>query len=416
MTEDQDRDRERFESPGSEEALEAEDEAKAAIYESVETNTGYEPDFEQTWTAEHRLDLNTASEEELQTLPGIGPELAAEIVAYRAETGGFREAAEVTRVPGISVDLYERFADRVTAGPDVAPEEFVVEEGQLLPREAAEDVYEEEPPPILEAPPELAEEEVMVADEPLPAEEVPPPAPPPRPVRQAAPPPRGGVGWGSLLLVGLLSAVTGALLALLVLWLLNGTLDVQQAAERRLRGEVFRLEGDMEAIRSQVSGVEERVTGVEGLAGDLEQARGEIRDLGSSVDTLRNDVDASMQRIDDVQATLAGLSDDLVNVEESVTTLGTQLEDVEARLGTMSEELAEAQEAVTRFDAFLAGLRELLSETAAPDGAATEAPGLVTMTPMASPTDGATPVATSTPRANVTVIPLATPTPTPSSP
>lgn len=427
MAEDRDRELESLESPGSEEALEAEDAAKAAIYESVETNTGYEPDFEETWTAEHRLDLNSASEQELQALPGIGPELAAEIVAYRDAMGGFREAAEVTHVPGISLDLYERFADRVTAGGE-EPEEYVVEEGQILPAEAAgvydepspyleEELLEEEPPvfeeppAFEEAPPELSdEEEFVVVEEPLRAEEAPPPPPPPsRPVGGAAPPPRRGLGWGSLLLVGLLSALAGALLALLVVWLLNGTLDVQRAAERSLQGEVFRLEGDMEAIRAQMGGVEERITGVEGLAGDVEQAQGELRDLGSSVDTLSNDITAATRRLEDMQGTLAGLSDDMVDVEETVTTLGSQIGDVEARLGTMSDELAEAQEAVTRFDGFLTGLRELLSEEGA-----TEAPGLATMTPMAGgPTGTATPVATATPRADVTVIPLATPTPTP---
>ncbi len=404
--------RDRFESPGSEEALEAEDEAKEAIRESVEANTGYEPEFEEEWSAQRRLDLNTASEQELQELPGIGPELAAEIVAYREERGGFREPAEITGVPGITADVYNGLADRVTTGADLA-DEYVVEEGVILPAEARSYV-EEEPPPIPEEP-ELAEEEVAVVSEPEPldeevtgvdeaprAEEVPPaPPPPPTPVRVTTPPPRGGVGWLPLLLVGLLSAIAGALLALLVLWLLNGTLDMQQSAERRLRNEVFRLEGDMEAIRAQVGGVEDRITGVESLAADVEQARSEIRNLQRSTDSLQGEIDTATQRLDDLQAGLAGLSDDMVNVEESVTTLGTQLQDVEARVGTMAEELAEAQEAVSRFDAFLEGLRALLLDTST-GGMGTSVPMLQTMTPLP----------TSTRRPDVTVIPLATRTPT----
>jgi len=426
-------DRDRFESPASEEALEAEDESKAAIRESVEAGTGYEPGFEAALAAERRLDLNTASEADLQELPGLGPELAAEIVAYRTETGGFREAAEVTHVPGITVDVYDRFADRVTAGREFL-EESVDEEGQPLPWEAAADIAEEplpileEPPPILEEPPPilgepplileeplpilekppvLKAEESLVADKPLPAKEAPQPL---KPVR-AATTPRRGIGWPSLLVVGLLSAVAGALLSLLVLWLLNGTLDMQQTAERRLQNEAFRLDGEMEAIRAQVVVVEGRMAGIESMAGDLEQARGDIRDLGSSVDALRTDINSATRRIEDMQATLAGLSDDMVNVEESVTDLGTQLGDVEARLGTMGVELAEAQKAITRFDAFLAGLRALLSETAATDGTATEVPTLRSMTPLAGPTGSPTPA--TTPRPRVTVIPLATRTPVP---
>lgn len=419
-------DRDRFEEPGLEEALEPQDEAKAAIHESVEANTGYEPKFEEAWTAESRLDINTASEAELKDLPGIGPKRAAAIVDHRAQAGGFREAAEVTRVPGVSDAVYQGIADRVSVG-DVPPGEHVVAEGGLfLPGEAVprnlepmpEQAESEEEPapgeapteigeplPILEVPPELVEQEMPLADEVLPAEKAapPPPPPPPRPARAMTPPPRAGVGWPSLLLVGLLSAIAGALLALLVLWLLNGTLDVQQSAERRLRSEVFRLEGDMEAIRTQVAEIEP-------LAGEVEQARGEIRELGSSVDTLRADLTSAARRLDDMQATLAGLSDDMVNVEESVTALGTQIGDIEARLATVADELAKAEEAVTRFDAFLDGLRALLSETAAMDGTAMEVPALQTMTPIPGPTTG--PRSLSTRQPNVTVIPLATSTPT----
>jgi competence ComEA-like helix-hairpin-helix protein len=388
--------RDRSASPEAE-ALEPKDEAKEAIRASVEANTGYEPAFEKAWTAERRLDLNTASEAELQELPGIGPDLAAGIVAYRAEMGGFREAAEITHAPGITADVYDRFADRVEAGGDF-PDEIVGEEGVILPAEARVEI-EEEPTPVLAAP-----EPVMVVEEVLKSAAAPPPSPPPPKAAQVTEPPsRRGIGWSALLLVGLLSAVAGALLALVVLWLLNGTLDMQQSAERRLRSEVFRLEGNMEAIRAQVGGVEERMAGVESLAGDLEQAQGEIRNLKGSVDSLQSDIRAATSRMEDMQRTLAGLSDDMVNVEEDVTALNTQYADLEARLGTMAQELIQAQKAVLRFEAFLAGLRALLSETAA-DGLGTGPLLLQTMTPSANPT--------ATRRPRVTVIPLATPTPT----
>jgi len=48
------------------------------------------------------VDLNTADEAELQTLPGIGPALAARIVAYRETNGAFASVDELADVAGIT--------------------------------------------------------------------------------------------------------------------------------------------------------------------------------------------------------------------------------------------------------------------------------------------------------------------------
>lgn len=47
------------------------------------------------------LDLNTASAEQLDALPGVGPTTAQRIVAYRQEHGPFRSVDELEGVPGI---------------------------------------------------------------------------------------------------------------------------------------------------------------------------------------------------------------------------------------------------------------------------------------------------------------------------
>lgn len=54
------------------------------------------------------VSLNTATVEQLETLPGVGPVLAQHIVDYRAQHGGFRSIDELREVNGIGD---RRFAD-----------------------------------------------------------------------------------------------------------------------------------------------------------------------------------------------------------------------------------------------------------------------------------------------------------------
>ena len=60
------------------------------------------------------LDLNSATAEELATLPGIGAELAGRIVAYREEQGGFESAEEIMEVPGIGEGKFAALEGRIT--------------------------------------------------------------------------------------------------------------------------------------------------------------------------------------------------------------------------------------------------------------------------------------------------------------
>jgi len=58
-----------------------------------------------------RININTASEQELDTLPGIGPSLAARIVTYRREHDGFDEPRELLEVSGIGEATFAELAD-----------------------------------------------------------------------------------------------------------------------------------------------------------------------------------------------------------------------------------------------------------------------------------------------------------------
>ncbi len=63
------------------------------------------------------VDLNTASEAQLDELPGIGPATAAAIVSYRSQHGDFTSVTSLLEVPGIGPAKLERLRGLVTVTP-----------------------------------------------------------------------------------------------------------------------------------------------------------------------------------------------------------------------------------------------------------------------------------------------------------
>jgi competence protein ComEA len=66
-----------------------------------------------------RVDLNSASVEELAKLPGIGPAKAQAIVSHRS-TDPFRRPEDLRNVKGIGDKLYEQLKDQITVGGPAA--------------------------------------------------------------------------------------------------------------------------------------------------------------------------------------------------------------------------------------------------------------------------------------------------------
>lgn len=63
------------------------------------------------------VNLNTATVELLEELPGIGPVTAEKILAYREEHGPFQSIEEIQNVSGIGPATFERIKDLITVGP-----------------------------------------------------------------------------------------------------------------------------------------------------------------------------------------------------------------------------------------------------------------------------------------------------------
>ena len=62
------------------------------------------------------IDLNTADQAALETLPNIGPELAGRILAYRETIGAFVSKEQIMDVEGIGEKRYADMEQLITVG------------------------------------------------------------------------------------------------------------------------------------------------------------------------------------------------------------------------------------------------------------------------------------------------------------
>ncbi len=60
------------------------------------------------------ININTATQEELDTLPGIGPATAIKIIEYRKEKGKFKQKEEIKEVSGIGEAKYEKIKEYIS--------------------------------------------------------------------------------------------------------------------------------------------------------------------------------------------------------------------------------------------------------------------------------------------------------------
>ncbi len=78
-----------------------------------EENPPVQPPSRQSPTT-GKVNINTADQSELETLPGIGPNLAKRIVDYRQAHGPFAQIEEIMNVSGIGPALFEKIRDSIT--------------------------------------------------------------------------------------------------------------------------------------------------------------------------------------------------------------------------------------------------------------------------------------------------------------
>lgn len=61
-----------------------------------------------------KVNINTATQTELELLSGIGPSIASKIISYRKENGKFKTIEDIKNVPGIGEAKFNSIQDQIT--------------------------------------------------------------------------------------------------------------------------------------------------------------------------------------------------------------------------------------------------------------------------------------------------------------
>ena len=81
----------------------------------VTTSSGVSSNKEKTENTQNsKININTATQTQLETLPGIGPSTAIKILTYRKEKGKFKSIEDIKEVSGIGDSKFEKIKEYIT--------------------------------------------------------------------------------------------------------------------------------------------------------------------------------------------------------------------------------------------------------------------------------------------------------------
>jgi len=83
-------------------------------YAQLQKKVGQPNSIKSTSTLQYKINLNTATKQDLMLLPKIGPVTADNILEYRAQIGKFNKVEELLNVKGIGNKTFERIKGEVT--------------------------------------------------------------------------------------------------------------------------------------------------------------------------------------------------------------------------------------------------------------------------------------------------------------
>lgn len=94
----------------------AEIDEKLKTTESGQVKSAASPLANATGDKSALININTADEKALDTLPGIGPAKAKAIISYRESKGNFKTTQDIIKVSGIGQSTFDKMKDMITVG------------------------------------------------------------------------------------------------------------------------------------------------------------------------------------------------------------------------------------------------------------------------------------------------------------
>ncbi|MDN3513955.1 MAG: helix-hairpin-helix domain-containing protein [Candidatus Brocadia sp.] len=84
---------------------------------------------------EGKVNINTATEDQITLLPGIGSKLAAEIVNHRATSGNFKTIDDLKKISGVGDKKFEKIKDFIVVDGDTTIKSTKVAKGEKKTRQ-----------------------------------------------------------------------------------------------------------------------------------------------------------------------------------------------------------------------------------------------------------------------------------------